>query len=48
MRRSLYVIVLSLLDWNLVLPVAVMGTAVAAVIFLVVGVVADSYTELTD
>lgn len=40
--------VLSLVDWHWALPVAVMGTAIASAIFLVVGVVANSYAELAD
>ena len=47
-RRSVYVSVLSLLDWHLTLAVAVMGTAVASAFFLVLGIVASSaMTEKT-
>ncbi len=40
--RSVYVSVLSLLDWHLTLAVVVMGTAVASAFFLILGIVASS------
>jgi hypothetical protein len=40
--------VVSLLQWHAVLVVVEMGTALSAIVCLVVGVVANSYDRLTD